>query len=216
MANLSDAYGTLWVIADSKEAIEELKKVCKWHDYDGDYSTNFNEKIDDVKIAENKGSYEFEVGFTACGRWTYLSNVEAFLRWPYNDENNKIDFDLLKKSEFSLKFEFYDEEPGFEVLYGADAVLWHKANTEIKDTVYEVSNYEDYDRTWSNLIELGFYSLNDLMDCYLYNDEDVGVYETLKDEKDQLEKYFNKPLKEIIGNEYYTSYLNGEKEDDKE
>lgn len=219
MANISEAYGKIFVKADSKKALEELKKVIKWHDdlsKRGDYFTEITSEggLDKARIFEFFDSpyCGFEVNFSGYGRWSYHTNVEAFLNWPYYDEeNHDIDFDLLKKSNFSLTFIFRDEECGNDFLYEAELVLDHKKNVEIDNTKCIEEKYKGYKRTWVNLLKFG-YSLKGLIELYLYDQENFDLYETLKREKAPLEEYLNKPLKEIIGEEYYNAYLEGEKE----
>ena len=216
MANLSDAHGHLTVTADSKEAINELKKVCKWHDFGYDFSTEYLENIDELNVVEEKNYYVFNVTFYGCGRWVYQENIRNFLKWAYDDDNNEIDFDLLKRSTFTLKFSFIDYEPGMENLYEAEDSLFHIAGTEIKETRYVPSYFKKYKCNWVNLIKLEVMDLEDLIYNFLENSEsNKEIYEILKKEKRTLEKYLKKSLKEIVGKEYYDSFLTGKREYEK-
>ena len=210
MANVSGAYGWIQVRACSEEAIKELKKVLKWHDDGSDYATTYGEDIDGLEVIAHDSDYEIYVDFDGFGRWSYYANIEKFLMWPYNDrENNDIDFDLLENTEFYLNFSYVDEEPGFSFLYEAEVTLHHPRKTKINETEIYSNSWTDYDYTWANRIYFEYETIDSLICCYLEGQEDIEIYETLEKERDSLEKSFNQPLKEIIGNEYYNAYLRG-------
>ena len=82
MANISSAFGSVMIQAQTPELIKKLLQLHEASERTAYYDTtiDFDEKEFDTKIYKvpNEDKYAYESYFSANGRWTFESNVNWF------------------------------------------------------------------------------------------------------------------------------------------
>lgn len=187
MANISSAFGTIQFQSNNKDILNILyKSIDKMR---GVYLTYLIDDFNNENVQKTDNSFTYSSSFDADGRWTYLNNISSY---PYWIELTEKEIQQLEQNEWSIYYDFTDEEPGCSVLYQASVIAEHKANTEIKnlDIQYNVTNY---DYTWVNLVKYGYYdSLYDYIDCnYFVEDSESAQYfiDAFEENMDDIAEY---------------------------
>ena len=177
MANISSASGTIEMRAKSRRIIKIL--FDSFDRRKGDYSTNFNDEFDNLKIEKEEDEYICRDGFWAGGRWAYTSNIENYPNRIKNVLSNE-EIKALEENYWEIIYRFTDEECGCGVLYEALVVNIHKPNCSIDDlSGFEILKHSDY--TWWNLVSLDYY---DSIADYVSN-----TY-CIENDKDEAERFF--------------------------
>jgi len=149
MANVSGAWGTMYISSKKKEDVEWLVKMINEHLPAGEYSTYLN---DEGTYHEAENGWECEVSFVGNGRWTYLTNIEFMVAW-LKVEMSESEKEKLERLDFVVAFDYMDEECGCEVLEQVNARVIHsngKSEFVVDDTV-------TYEYTMENLLKFGVY-----------------------------------------------------------
>lgn len=167
MANISDAYGTIVIVA-AEDTAEKLARLIKTTQDGADYGTCIDYEKD---ISWYKTDEGYKFNFSGNGRWTYAMNVEHMYNWIkdgiYNDdrkkcyERNGVDVEEMRRifedvqgADWKIQFDFADAESGCAVLYKQLYMLEHEKG-EDECMLYD-QEYTEYDYTAENLRELGF------------------------------------------------------------
>lgn len=207
MANVSEAQGTIEVVAPSESVIKAIEKVFDLA-LKGTYDTN----LDCKTYCNIDGKYFLNADFWGSGRWGYEENIQKLFTWHKNQMSKK-DIELLESSDFTIIFDFIDYEPGFEVFYSATEYLEHKAGTSLEDTVYDISDYEDLDCSWGNRIRMGVESKESL-EGFAEFLSPKELFKFFNNEKEGLEKLYKMPLNDIMETVFPSlkeNYLEGAK-----
>ncbi len=194
MANISDACGSITIVADSKEAAEVLLHTYKVAEY-WDYGTIGVNGIPEHDPETNK--WVLESGFCGWGRWSYEVNASKHLIWCINSPGDFSPEEIrtLRNSNFEIIYDFKDYECGCEFYYQEICRLIHKKGISLVDTEFVQDEYIDLDTSWGNRLAEELES-EDYMIGFLIDSEPEDVYEFLERERASLEKYFGKTLEE--------------------
>ena len=210
MANISSADGTITVKFDSESCLQSLARVFTIAS-DWEYGIFGIENVEDFNRDDE---FTATSAFAAAGRWTFQENICHLFDWV-EDSLITVDKKVLEDSNFEIKFEYTDYEPGCEVHYRATDYLIHEAGTPLTDTRFVSGDLEELGLDWGTRLEEGGESEDGLYSELACLDDD-GVYEFLTDEKEGLERYFNKSLKALLDDEfsgYKEMYLRGKAND---
>lgn len=152
MANCSSAFGTVRVKADNK-ILKELAKYVQ--DVLGYEQACYYTGVDEWDYEDGLAS-GFFIG---CGRWAFEANCKNTYEWlshgAERSEELAKTWAELNKHDWTIEYEFTDEEGGCQVLYEMECAVHHKAGEEKADM--EVISVENYDYTAENLVMLGVY-----------------------------------------------------------
>lgn len=209
MANLSYAYGTIEITADTVSCLETLKKVFKLTEETrfGTTCTNYSE------ICKNKKGYYTWCKFEGTGRGGYEDSIQ-FLFQFVEKKLSKEDVKILESSNFELVYNFVDYEPNCSDFFKATDAMCHKAGRSIWGyDMYVAGDEELLDLSWGSRLKHRVESLESLKEMLLDMD-DEGVYDFLQEEKVSLEGYFHKPLNKLLNtclSEVKEAYLKGKK-----
>lgn len=175
MANISSAFGTITIKVEGgrPDIIEDFTYLFGEVLGGGWYYTATN----DWEYDGNEATATFD----GCGRWTYQTNAEMTYEWIKNgiprvkDETIRAElqsiWDELNQLDWSINYEFVDEECGNGVLYEQDCYVEHKAGED--EARYNEGNFTSYDYTPENLVELGFQdSIEEAKEYLGWADED--------------------------------------------
>ena len=201
MANLSDAGGTMTINFDSERCLESLVRVFNIASH-WEYGIFTGEKIDDFGRLD-----EFTVtsNFAAVGRWSFQSSLQSLFEDVELNGLFEDDRKVLEGSDFEIKFDYTDYEPGCELFYEATDKLVHKAGTPLIETLFFNLEYSDIDMSWGNRLRKEVEDEDYLVNEILWDMEPEDVYEFLENERASLEEYFGKSL-EDHANKYKKSY----------
>lgn len=183
MANISSAFGSVMIQAQTPELIKKLLQLHEASERTAYYDTtiDFDEKEFDTKIYKvpNEDKYAYESYFSANGRWTFESNVKWFfspLKGNYDEEFEKDNAKLIqlkneiKEHDFEVIFKFTDSESGCDFIHKGEAI----------DVQY-------------NIIESHDYTVEALLDCEIYDEGEVLSVQYILDHYDDIfMKYRNK------------------------
>lgn len=222
MANISSAFGTVLIQAQTPELIKKLLLLHEASEKKAYYDTtiDFDEKEFDTKIYKvpNEDKYAYESYFSASGRWTFESNLNWFfspLKGNYDDEFKQDDEKLIqlkneiKEHDFEVIFKFTDSESGCDFIHKGEAILDWIADKQEDDVQYDI-------------IESYNYTVEALLDCEIYDEGDVlsvqyildNYDEVMRNEDPMFMKYRNKfielldelPYKDIVLYEFDELY----------
>ena len=201
MANLSSVFGDISIFAPSINDLAVFAYYFQKLNNNVTYYTNLNDieefdKFEDVlnfikdnhTVINHKNSktFEFNSSFTACGRWTFETNLE----WFFGLEKYKDEIEALSSKSYDELIEsikilthYTEEESGCAFIDKAVASLKAKRT---KDETYESDidiNHDTYDYTVENLKNMcdytDVYSINDA----LKNMSDYFTEDALKKHK---------------------------------
>lgn len=170
MANLSSAFGTVTIQAETPELIKQLLQLHEAAEKHVYYETDieYDETQLESEIEPYEDKYLFETIFTATGRWSFSSNVDWFfslLTGGYDKELEKhglIDLkNEVKNHDFSVTFSFTDSEPGCAFIDIGTAITEWIASKQKAHTSYNVTESLDY--TVENLLEHDIYGKGDIV-----------------------------------------------------
>ena len=202
MANISSAFGSVMIQAQTPELIKKLLQLHEASERTAYYDTtiDFDEKEFDTKIYKvpNEDKYAYESYFSANGRWTFESNVNWFfspLKGNYDEEFEKDDVKLIqlkneiKEHDFEVIFKFTDSESGCDFIHKGEAILDWNAEEQDDDVQY-------------NIIESYDYTVESLLDCEIYDEGEVlsvqyildHYNEVMRNEDEIFMKYRNKVI----------------------
>lgn len=186
MANISSAFGTVMIQAQTPELIKKLLLLHEASEKTAYYDTtiDFDEKEFDTKIYKvpNEDQYVYESYFYATGRWTFESNVKWFfspLKGNYDEEFEKENKKLIqlkneiKEHDFDVIFKFTDSESGCDFIHKGEALL-------------EWISEEQNDHIQYDIIEYYNYTVESLLDCEIYNEGDVLSVQYILDNYDKV------------------------------
>ena len=114
------------------------------------------------------------VGFSATGRWTFQNNIQAFGKWLNNSDYHDGELEAIERLEkhaFTLRFEYDEDEPGSMFIGKGSATLVHKKDTRLADMELTEDEYESYDLTVENLVDIRGFD-EDYAKSYLGEEED--------------------------------------------
>ena len=171
MANISSAFGTVMIQAQTPELIKKLLLLHEASEKKAYYDTtiDFDEKEFDTKIYKvpNEDQYVYESYFSASGRWTFESNLNWFfspLKGNYDDEFKQDDEKLFK---------FTDSESGCDFIHKGIATLEWIASEQTDSVQYDI-------------IESYNYTVEALLDCEIYDEGDILSVQYILDNYDEV------------------------------
>lgn len=208
MANISDAFGTIEIMANDVKVIYDLIYLMDNTLNNNGYYTAINEEVNNVKIDDLNGDYKHSaiVSFDACGRWSYQENIEKMFSWIKRScsENDQLLLDNLEKQNFKMIFDYTDREPGCEIFGRYVNYIVHKSGDDLfQYTVYD-GDYEEYDECIVNYCEyLGMDFIEAVEELsFKFDLDDPDDLERFKnellDQSKDIEKYFKKDWKSLI------------------
>lgn len=147
MANISDAWGVIDIIASTKEAILDFKKIFEetesWC-----YPTAINDEISPIQDAD--GTWRAEVNFFGSGRNTYEYNASTFFNGFDFDESSNI-----VEASVSVAFDFHEIEYGLAFCGSGFVKLAKEAGEPLSAMKIESHSYEWKDLSIEALHEIG-------------------------------------------------------------
>lgn len=186
MANISSAFGTVLIQAQTPELIKKLLQLHEASEKKAYYDTtiDFDEKEFDTKIYKvpNEDEYAYESYFSASGRWTFESNLNWFfspLKGNYDEEFKQDDEKLIqlknqiKEHDFTVIFKFTDSESGCDFIHKGIATLEWSASEQTDTVQYDI-------------IESYNYTVESLLDCEIYDEGDVLSVQYILDNYDEV------------------------------
>lgn len=179
MANLADVSGNLTITAetleDCKEILEFINIITNHWYYS--FSTYDEASIVEVTVGQikDKDKVSIEIPFNALGRWSFQENINLFGAWLANtkketNEDAPNAIRKLKKYDFTLRFEYDEDETGNEFVGEGTATLVHKGNTPLDSMKVIEDDYHSYELTVENLVNIRGFD-EDYAKSYL-NEED--------------------------------------------
>lgn len=173
MANISSAYGTLYLNASTlRQCGKEFARFIGSFnnpdevDFTKEYCVN-DWRITGEQILEaRQKKQDLLIRFAGCGRWTFEANIR---NWGIADAIFDADInkrgralaDKIARKKLKIIMDFTDEEGGCMELYEMGVLI--KGNGE--SIGYEELYWDEYDYTAENLVRLGFYD----------REEDTGI-----------------------------------------
>ena len=158
MTNISTAYGTVRLYANSKRDIIDFIKLQKESEKKEEYKTTIlPPKELDKNITPHKEGYTITLDIHGTSSLTFDFNMEYFFKNPFRTPFEEIELSLLQKSlktkSFAADFHIINYSPSLKFLSKVKFVtIWEHAKTEFY-SYYEAS--EDY--TAANCREIGLY-----------------------------------------------------------
>lgn len=170
MANCSTAFGTVKV--EAKDSALAKKIATLVNEISSGFCYYIAFEVEDGTETDNS----FECSFSACGRWNIENNIENLGHWINNSsENCKDIIDELERYEFSMTFEYTDEESGAPFICKGTDRISHKINTPIEKMIYEELAYEDFDYNVDNLVNICGYDRAEALNLCGMDEEDKEV-----------------------------------------
>lgn len=179
MANLSDAFGTVYVEKVGKEFIDFLRGV------QGSDEKAYYKLVEVDDLAQSAHAVDedgnLSMNFSTMGRWNYGSNIEGYLqgKWVNEGEDKKaydkfVDALVEKKGTVSIEYTDSDTASnwmgrGFFVMDGTSGEV------EFRD------QWEDEPMNIAKYAELNGYSPIEALEN-LHGDEAADAYEKYQDE----------------------------------
>lgn len=158
MRNISTAYGTVRLYANSKRDIIDFIKLQKESEKKEEYKTTIlPPKNLDKYIIPHKNGYVITLDISGISSLTFDFNMEYFFKNPFRTPFEEIELSLLQKrlkaKSFAADFHIINYSPSLKFLSEVKFVtIWEHAKTEFY-SYYEAS--EDY--TAANCREIGLY-----------------------------------------------------------
>ena len=158
MTNISTAYGTVRLYANSKRDIIDFIKLQKESEKKEEYKTTIlPPKNLDKYIIPHKNGYVITLDISGISSLTFDFNMEYFFKNPFRTPFEEIELSLLQKrlkaKSFAADFHIINYSPSLKFLSEVKFVtIWEHAKTEFY-SYYEAS--EDY--TAANCREIGLY-----------------------------------------------------------
>lgn len=158
MTNISTAYGTVRLYANSKRDIIDFIKLQKESEKKEEYKTTIlPPKNLDKYIIPHKNGYVITLDISGISSLTFDFNMEYFFKNPFRTPFEGIELSLLQKrlkaKSFAADFHIINYSPSLKFLSEVKFVtIWEHAKTEFY-SYYEAS--EDY--TAANCREIGLY-----------------------------------------------------------
>ena len=206
MANISDAVGTVMVLAPSKNDVLKVIRILNKYLSDiGDYSQTIFEPLDTEQFEQYPAFPNNEKSlldgflmltgvntpFAGSGRWVFEENIKRMMGWiTHSNSLEKADQNYLEATPWMLSYDYIDCEPGCCVFYNQKSVLYHRAGNILTEAVY-IDNYasEHIDYNFGNLMRYGFRdTVDEALDYIGYDyyideihDGDVSSKKHLKD-----------------------------------
>ena len=188
MANISSTFGTITIECDNAKGLEELEKCFEISESWGYYTA-----VDEIAKYAVKGY------FYGCGRWSYQTNIERLFDWLSN-QKEKLNWKLLEDSNFSITFDYTDEECGMQFIYKATYQLIHKAGNPLPKGITMIDEkYEDYEYNLVNLTTIAGYNFWGEFEVRFGSNnclDDNDIFSSLSSEKESIEEYFHEILRE--------------------
>lgn len=156
MANISSAYGTVTIVADSDQAIQDLLSLHELTEEGAYYQTEFESdccasfELNATETEDGKRSLMMD--FTGDGRWDITSNFARFWDTLFS-ENNELTT-KVKQNSYTVQFDYFDEEAGCEFIAEGTYMTQWDAETQKSSLISDES--ETYPYTAANLIRFGF------------------------------------------------------------
>lgn len=158
MTNISTAYGTVRLYANSKRDIIDFIKLQKESEKKEEYKTIIlPPKNLDKYIIPHKDGYVITLDISGISSLAFDFNMEYFFKNPFRTPFEEIELSLLQKrlkaKSFAADFHIINYSPSLKFLSEVKFVtIWEHAKTEFY-SYYEAS--EDY--TAANCREIGLY-----------------------------------------------------------
>ena len=158
MTNISTAYGTVILYANSKRDIIDFIKLQKESEKKEEYKTTiFPPKELDKNIIPHKEGYMIKLDISGESSLTFDFNMEYFFKNPFRAIFEEIELSVLQKrlktKSFAADFHIINYSPNLKFLSEVKFVtIWEHAKTEFY-SYYEAS--EDY--TAANCREIGLH-----------------------------------------------------------
>jgi hypothetical protein len=165
MANISSAFGDMTFETKTQEDLIWLVRIVKERLEQYGYNTYID--LTDISLEDacqfDGDVWKIIVPFTGTGRWSYSCNIKYFGPWFKEDCPQDI-LERLTTMNFSIVFDYCDEESGCMLLYAAIDKITHHAGEDIALLSPEEIANTDYAYTKEHLILLGFYDDPDDID----------------------------------------------------
>ena len=205
MANISDAIGTVIVLAPSKDDVLKLIRILNKYLSVGSYSQTIFEPLDTEQFEQyptfpnnEKNLLEgflmltgVETTFSGRGRWVFEENIKRMMGWITNSNSlEKADQNYLEATPWMLSYDYIDCESGCCVFYNQKSVLYHRPGDVLTEVVYSDSYASEHiDYNFGNLMQYGLCNtVDEALDYIGYSwyideiyDGDVESKERLKD-----------------------------------
>ena len=160
MANISNAFGTITIRVGATDKDEQKRLIKNFFVlFDNVMSSKTACYFTDVESWDYDEDEDGLCGtgnFIGCGRWSYEANCRYTFDWLKQGVENKPKLqemlDEINKYNWTISYDFTDEEGGCEVLYEMACDIEHRAG---EDKAYQNVRYEeDYDYNAENLVKL--------------------------------------------------------------
>lgn len=178
MANISDATGVIEIKHLSGCTKEQFWKAFEDCTTGVEYGISWMEVENDNKSAT----------FDGTGRWVFCNTLEEMLKhldeWhcePHEDAPR-----ILQQSDWELRFNYYDAEPGCGVLYEREEAYSHKAGEPFENIEHVVLDDTDYEYDILNYVKVTGQDIDYAVeDFFGWMDED-DLKETIDEVKTRL------------------------------
>lgn len=203
MANTSDTNGFVQIEAENMNVMMAITKAIvgesnSYQEYGTVLESDYESEDD---FEEKDGKIVFTSSFFGSGRWSYINNIEKLFVWAINEPEpdclTEEEIKLLEGSEFKIKFDFKDYEPGNDFYYEAVEKMFHHKGEPLLETEWCQTYYADLDNSWEARLVEGLESEEDLEQMLLAS-EPSYVYSFLEREKEGLENYYGETLEELF------------------
>lgn len=155
MANISSAYGTVTITADTDQAIRDLLSLHELAEEGVYYSTEFESDGNpyfEMHTTEEDGKRLLALNFTGDGRWDITTNFERFWDTLFREQQPLTT--VVKGQSYTVQFDYYDEEAGCAFIATGTYITRWDAETRQQEIILDDS--ETYEYTAANLIRFGF------------------------------------------------------------
>lgn len=156
MANISSAYGTVTITADSDQAIRDLLSLHELTEDGATYQTEFESDCNvsfELHTTETEdGKRSLIMDFTGDGRWDITTNFDRFWIALFS-ENDELTT-KVKHQSYMVEFNYFDEETGCGFIAEGTYVTAWDTKTQQSSIILDTS--DTYEYTAENLIRFGF------------------------------------------------------------
>lgn len=221
MANISDASGTIYFKANTKETIKELFDLIKLMDDGSDFFTSYVHWGDCCRYitkVEDDYMYQLEISFIGSGRWSYYCNIERMFTWiKYHIDNYLDDIDKekytnmlvsIQNADWMINFDYIDYEPGCELFGNYCFHYIHEKGESLDSLIPYEGDCEEYELNIVNYAKYMNQTLDEALEEWYYKyDDSEELKEAIEEEKEAIENFVGKPFEEIIKSSYVLESL---------
>lgn len=169
MANMTTAWGTVFITAPDEKSLIDFVYLKILSERGVVYTTEFDELPEHTTLTNDTFScsavekaireasdftksddgVSVELAFSGIGRWTFARNAEWFFEIPlaefeYEDGETRVLADRLKQMTFKAQFDCKEEEPGAWHSHDKYFIVWENGETRMSGRNLEYGDAPDY------------------------------------------------------------------------